>query len=59
MGLIDDIRKRRDSWTARLEEHRNEREEDDVHDSNNSPETDESIIENRIRVGNYPKKEKR
>ncbi len=33
MGLIDEIRKKRDSWTARLEEHRREREEKDVGNS--------------------------
>ena len=27
MGLIDNIRKRRDSWIARFEEHRQERDE--------------------------------
>jgi hypothetical protein len=56
MGLIDDIRNKRDSWTARLEEHRKDL-EDDVRNSDGTDDTDELILKNRSRVGNYPKKE--
>jgi hypothetical protein len=57
MGLIDDIRNKRDSWTARLEEHRKDPEEDDVRNSNGADKIDELILKNRSKVGNYPKKE--
>lgn len=57
MGLIDDIRKKRDSWTARLEEHRKDSEENDSHNSDVIENSDDLIMKNRSRVGNYPKKE--
>ena len=57
MGLIDDIRKKRDSWTARLEEHRKEQEEKDGGNSDGTENIDELILKNRINVGNFPKKE--
>jgi hypothetical protein len=57
MGLIDDIRKKRDSWTARLEEHRKDPEEGDVRNSDGTENIDDLILKNRSKVGNYPKKE--
>ncbi len=57
MGLIDEIRKKRDSWTARLEEHRREREEKDVGNSDGADDADELILKNRSNVGNFPKRE--
>jgi hypothetical protein len=54
MGLVDDVRNRRDSWTKRFEEHR------DFDDSRceDAPEAEEKrILENRRNVGVFsPKK---
>ena len=54
MGLVDDVRNRRDSWTKRFEEHR------DFDDSRceDDPEAEEKrILENRRNVGVFaPKK---
>ena len=54
MGLVDDVRNRRDSWTKRFEEHR------DFDDGRceNDPEAEEKrILENRRNVGVFaPKK---
>ncbi len=54
MGLIDEVRNRRDSWTKRFEEHR------DFDDGmcENDPEAEEKrILENRRNVGVFsPKK---
>lgn len=57
MGLIDDIRKKRDSWTARLEEHRNAPEEKDAGNSDDTDNIEDLILKNRSKVGNFPKKE--
>jgi hypothetical protein len=57
MGLIDEIRKKRDSWTARLEEHRREPEEKDVGNSDGADDVDELILKNRSNVGNFPNRE--
>ncbi len=48
MGLIDEIRNRRDSWTARFEEHRK-----DIDDENGNTRDleDEEIMRNRKMVG--------
>jgi hypothetical protein len=56
MGLIDEIRKKRDSWTARLEEHRREPEEKDGDNSDDADDVDELILKNRSKVGNFPKR---
>ncbi len=54
MGLIDDVRKRRDSWVKRFEEHRQEEEDGR---ENMDPETEQKIImENRRKVGVFPEK---
>jgi hypothetical protein len=55
MGLIDDIRKKRDSWMGRFEEHRQDEEEE-------YPEIDtekekEEILRRRKMVGVFPRKE--
>lgn len=53
MGLIDDVRKKRDSWIRRFEEQRQE-EEYDPH--NLDPVAEEKqILENRKKVGVFPK----
>lgn len=57
MGLIDELRKKRDSWIGRLEEQRQE----DYSESNNpydgiSDLTDQEIIRNRERVGKFEKR---
>ena len=49
MGLIDDVRKRRDSWVKRFEEHR---QEDEHARENLDPDEEEKrISENLKRVG--------
>ncbi len=56
MGLIDDVRKRRDSWVKRFEEHR---QEEEVAYENLDPEAEQKrIMENRKKVGIFPKKPK-
>ncbi len=57
MGLIDEIRKRRDSWTARLEEHRKEPEDNDARNPDGTVNTDDLIQKNRSQVGNFLNKE--
>lgn len=52
MGLIDDIRKKRDSWTKRLEEHREDEEEyDGEYEKRNAEEIQSRINYNRKKVG--------
>lgn len=54
MGLIDDVRKRKDSWTKRYEEQRqdeyNEQDEDE-----DEQETRRRIEENKKRIGVFEK----
>jgi hypothetical protein len=57
MGLIDEIRKKRDSWTARLEEHREDPQEEDAGNSDGTENIDELILKNRTNVGKFPKKD--
>lgn len=53
MGLIDDVRKRRDSWIKRFEEQRQEAEDGGELD----PEAEQKLImENRRKVGVFPEK---
>ena len=54
MGLIDDLRKRKDSWMARFEEHRQERNDDEDLVSHENEE--EEIKIRRKMVGIFPKK---
>ena len=51
MGLIDDIRKHRDSWTKRFEEHRDEEEYDHEYEKNNAEKVEAEIKRNREKVG--------
>ena len=55
MGLIDEIRNRRDSWMSRFEEHRKDidDENEDVVDIE-----DEEIMRNRKMVGILPTEKK-
>ncbi len=55
MGLIDDTRKKRDSWIQRFEEQRQEEELDSAEKID--PEAEEiRIAENRKNVGVFPPK---
>lgn len=54
MGLIDEVRKKRDSWTRRFEEQRQDdygSEEDE--NSSDEMENQKRIEENRRRVGKF------
>ncbi len=53
MGLIDNVRKKRDSWISRFEEHRQD-EEYDAHNLDTAGE-EERILGNRRKVGVFPK----
>lgn len=56
MGLIDDIRKKRDSWTKRFEEHREDEEEyDHEHERRHAEKIEERISHNREKVGVFTK----
>lgn len=55
MGLIDDTRKRRDSWIVRFEEQRQEEEYEP--DTRSAEAIEKEIEENRKRVGVFPKLE--
>ncbi len=52
MGLIDNIRKERDSWVKRFEEHR---QDDDEQKGKTQAEIDSQIAQNRRNVGVFPK----
>ena len=54
MGLIDDIREKRDSWVARFEEHRKKDENDCYYNEEDIGE--EEILKNRMMVGQIPRK---
>ncbi len=54
MGLVDDVRNRRDSWTKRFEEHRDF---DDARCEDDPEAEEKRILENRRNVGVFsPKK---
>lgn len=55
MGLIDDIRRKRDSWTKRFEEHREEEEYDHEHEKLHAEKIEKQISYNRERVGVFTK----
>ena len=57
MGLIDDTRKRRDSWIKRFEEQRQEEEWDPSQNVDSEAE-EKRIAENRKNVGVFPPKPK-
>ncbi len=52
MGLVDDTRKRRDSWIKRFEEQRQEEEWNP--ENADSKAEEERILENRKNVGVFP-----
>jgi len=52
MGLVDDTRKRRDSWIKRFEEQRQEEEWNP--EKADSKAEEERILENRKNVGVFP-----
>ncbi len=58
MGLIDDVRKKRDSWIGRLEEQRQEdyQATDKTFDNSDSELSEEDIKRNLERVGKFDKK---
>ena len=56
MGLIDDTRKRRDSWIMRFEEMRQEEEYEP--DKRSPEEIEKEIRENCSKVGVFPKIDK-
>ena len=59
MGLVDETRSRRDSWTGRLEEQRAcEREYDHEHEKRNAERIAKEIERNRSMVGKFPRGEK-
>lgn len=55
MGLIDEVKKKRDSWISRFEEQRQEQ----VYEPDTRPPevVKKEILENCRRVGVFPKKE--
>jgi hypothetical protein len=58
MGLINEIRKRRDSWMGRLEEHRQDEWEDEFNPIVISEKDEDEILQTRKMVGVFNKKEK-
>lgn len=54
MGLVDDTRKRRDSWIKRFEEQRQEEEWNP--ETADSEAEEKRILENRKNVGVFPPK---
>ena len=56
MGLIDDIRKKKDSWMVRFEEHRQDDDEEESRDISEEKK-EEEVMRNREMVGVFPKKE--
>lgn len=57
MGLVDEVRNRRDSWTRRLEEQRSREEEyDREREERNAARIAEEIEKNRSMVGKFPRK---
>ncbi len=56
MGLIDDIRKKRDSWMGRLEEHRQDEDQEEYAEIDREKEEAE-ILKNRKMVGVFPRKD--
>ncbi|MXW44268.1 MAG: hypothetical protein F4X32_01750 [Candidatus Dadabacteria bacterium] len=59
MGLVDEIRNRRDSWNSRLEEQRASQEPyDHEFEKGNARRIEEEIRKNREMVGKFPFLEK-
>ena len=58
MGLIDEIRKKRESWMRRLEEHRQDEGEYEDDSMINSEKEEEEILRKRRMVGVFTIKER-
>ncbi|HLE25693.1 MAG TPA: hypothetical protein VI935_08600 [Thermodesulfobacteriota bacterium] len=58
MGLIDEIRKKRDSWMGRLEDHRQDEGEYEDDSMINSGNEEEEILRKRRMVGVFTGKER-
>jgi len=59
MGLVDEIRNRRDSWSQRLEEQRvSQKPYDHEFEKRNAKKIEEEIKKNRDMVGKFPPVEK-
>lgn len=58
MGLIDEIRKKRNSWMGRLEEHRQDEGEYEDDSMINSEKEEEEILRKRRMVGVFTIKER-
>ncbi len=59
MGLVDEIRNRRDSWNRRLEEQRvSQKPYDHEFEKRNADRIEEEIKKNREMVGKFPTAEK-
>ena len=58
MGLIDDIRNKRDAWMGRLEEHRQDEGEYEDDSMINSGKEEEEILRRRRMVGVITRKER-
>ncbi|MGH7807506.1 MAG: hypothetical protein ACRENT_05385 [Thermodesulfobacteriota bacterium] len=59
MGLIDDVRKKKDSWMARFEEHRQDKDEPDDRSSLDIEKEEEEILVRRKMVGVFPEKDQK
>ena len=55
MGLIDDIRKKRDSWMGRLEEHSQDEGAEEEYSEINREKEEAEILKNRKMVGVFPR----
>lgn len=51
MGLIDELRRKKDSWDARLEEHRRNEEQYLISENKSEKEVEKEIYKNRSKVG--------
>ncbi len=56
MGLIDDIREKRDPWMGRFEEHRKNEDEEECSRIDREKE-EEEILRRRKMVGMFPREE--
>ncbi|MER3446515.1 MAG: hypothetical protein C4291_06555 [Candidatus Dadabacteria bacterium] len=59
MGLIDDIRKKRDSWMGRLEEHRQDEGDEEEYYNIDREMEEAEILKNRKIVGVFPRKDQK
>ena len=57
MGLVDDIRKKRDSWMGRFEEHRQDEGEEEGYSKIDREKEEEEILRNRKMVGIFTRKD--